>query len=373
MWHHSIARRIQQSFKGSRQLVRSESNIHDPLKNTLKPFKRVDRSKCKLVQSFLPCTINNLNRCFNLTWTCKDDQNKSDHNERNTQKVDGHTLFEAFGWSGALVFGWVISKQLWLERKCKKSLEENTSLSPQGFVELVARIVKTQPPASFVLPQVQVELQKDKPEPTDTQDEFVKAANKLKIIHEKAMGEALNRRGIACISKSVESEAIKFFKRASELKYSPASFNLGQCCELGIGTKQDFKEAAEWYRLAADQGHATAMYNLGVFYAHGWGGLRADTEVAKALFTKAAKFGQPDAIAALGKESRSRRLIEENKLTSSVNLPESKSIESQRKPEINIFVENCRNGRPIVSEEVYHKNYQNESNWKIPFSGTIAF
>lgn len=369
MWHHTLARRIQQSFKGSRQLARNESNIHDHNKTTLKPFYCVDRSKCKLVQNLLPCTVNNLNRCFNLTWTFKDDENKSDYNEQNSQNVGGHTFFEAFGWSGALVFGWVISKQLWLEKKCKRSPQENTSITPQGFVELLARIVKTQPPSSFVLPQVQDVLQK-KPESTDTQDEFENAAKKLKMIHEKAMGEALNRRGISCISKSTEAEAIKYFKRASELKYPPASFNLGQCCELGIGTKQDFKEAAEWYRLAADQGHATAMYNLGVFYVHGWGGLRADIEVAKALFTKAAKFGQPDAIAALGKESRSRRLLEE-KLMSNVSRPESKTIECQRNPEINMLVENCRDG--VVSEEVYHKNYTNEINWKIPFGGTIAF
>lgn len=51
--------------------------------------------------------------------------------------------------------------------------------------------------------------------------------------------------------------------------------------------------------MASDQGHATAMYNLGVFYAHGWGGLEASAAEAHKLFVKAAKLGQADAQAAL--------------------------------------------------------------------------
>jgi len=39
----------------------------------------------------------------------------------------------------------------------------------------------------------------------------------------------------------------------------------------GQGVVQDFKEAAKWYRLAAEQGSALAQYNLGVIYAKGRG------------------------------------------------------------------------------------------------------
>jgi len=41
--------------------------------------------------------------------------------------------------------------------------------------------------------------------------------------------------------------------------------------ENGQGVPQDDKEAVKWYRLAAEQGHATAQYNLGVRYAKGQG------------------------------------------------------------------------------------------------------
>lgn len=59
-------------------------------------------------------------------------------------------------------------------------------------------------------------------------------------------------------------------------------------------------QAAEWYKKAAELGHAGAMYNLAVFYAHGWGGLEADPIRARQLLVMAAKKGQPDAMAALG-------------------------------------------------------------------------
>ena len=39
----------------------------------------------------------------------------------------------------------------------------------------------------------------------------------------------------------------------------------------GRGVPEDDAEAARWYRLAADQGHAIAQHILGIMYAHGEG------------------------------------------------------------------------------------------------------
>ena len=39
----------------------------------------------------------------------------------------------------------------------------------------------------------------------------------------------------------------------------------------GEGVPQDDAEAVRWYRLAADQGHATAQNNLGIRYSNGRG------------------------------------------------------------------------------------------------------
>ena len=40
---------------------------------------------------------------------------------------------------------------------------------------------------------------------------------------------------------------------------------------VGEGVKQDYVEAVYWYRLAADQGFATAQDTLGVMYTKGLG------------------------------------------------------------------------------------------------------
>ena len=39
----------------------------------------------------------------------------------------------------------------------------------------------------------------------------------------------------------------------------------------GQGVLQDYKTAAKWYILSAEQGNAEAQYNLGVMYALGQG------------------------------------------------------------------------------------------------------
>ncbi|RZF46427.1 hypothetical protein LSTR_LSTR012502 [Laodelphax striatellus] len=140
-----------------------------------------------------------------------------------------------------------------------------------------------------------------------TPDEaFDQAAEEVRMIHERLMGASENRQGVACMSLSQNREAIEHFRVASQLQYAPAAFNLGQCYELGIGTEQDFTQAAHWYQKASDLGHPIAMYNLGVFYAHGWGGLVANSTHARNLFTRAAKLGQAEAQAALDLKASSR-------------------------------------------------------------------
>jgi TPR repeat protein len=47
----------------------------------------------------------------------------------------------------------------------------------------------------------------------------------------------------------------------------------------GNGVIQDYAKAANWYRLAAEQGDADAQYNLSVMYANGDGVIQ-DTFIA---------------------------------------------------------------------------------------------
>jgi hypothetical protein len=61
------------------------------------------------------------------------------------------------------------------------------------------------------------------------------------------------------------------------------------------GLAKDEWEAVRLYRLAADQGNANALFNLGVMYKNGRGGLAKDKREAARLYKLAADQGDADA------------------------------------------------------------------------------
>jgi len=67
----------------------------------------------------------------------------------------------------------------------------------------------------------------------------------------------------------------------------------------GNGVKQDYLEAAKWFRLAADQGLAKSQHMLGVMYDQG-DGMPQDYLTAVTWFRKAADQGYEPAEFALG-------------------------------------------------------------------------
>lgn len=69
-----------------------------------------------------------------------------------------------------------------------------------------------------------------------------------------------------------------------------AQRNIGQLYRLGLGVPKDLKVAANWYRLAADQGLSRAQANLGVMYLRGEG-VERDPVRAASWFAKAAEQG----------------------------------------------------------------------------------
>ena len=60
------------------------------------------------------------------------------------------------------------------------------------------------------------------------------------------------------------------------------------------------KRAIECYKLAVDQGHADAQFNLGVMYVNG-DGIEQSYSKARELWTKAAAQGDKEAIKGLKK------------------------------------------------------------------------
>lgn len=69
-----------------------------------------------------------------------------------------------------------------------------------------------------------------------------------------------------------------------------AQTNLGVMYESGIGFRQDYAKAFEWFDKAANQGLVQAEFNLGVMYANGTG-VRQDDTKAIVLFQNACDKG----------------------------------------------------------------------------------
>ncbi len=70
---------------------------------------------------------------------------------------------------------------------------------------------------------------------------------------------------------------------------------LGAMYEDGQGVQQDDKEAARWYRLAADQGSALAQVNIGAMYLKGQGVAQDYNEALRWLRLAAVQKGNPAA------------------------------------------------------------------------------
>jgi len=78
-----------------------------------------------------------------------------------------------------------------------------------------------------------------------------------------------------------------------------AQYQLGYCCEQGLGTPVDLEAATRWYARAARQGHGRAQYHLGLAYAYGGAGLPWDLAAACQWLSLAARNHIREAAAAL--------------------------------------------------------------------------
>ena len=88
-------------------------------------------------------------------------------------------------------------------------------------------------------------------------------------------------------------------KAAAEQGDATAQFNLGYMYDNGRGVPQNYTEAERWYRMAAEQGNATAQANLGHMYGTGEGVPKNDIE-AERWYRMAAEQGNAWAQANLG-------------------------------------------------------------------------
>ena len=67
------------------------------------------------------------------------------------------------------------------------------------------------------------------------------------------------------------TQAARLFRPLAEQGIASAQFNLGMMYARGQGVPQDYQAALKWYRRAAEQGNASAQNNLGLMYERGRG------------------------------------------------------------------------------------------------------
>jgi uncharacterized protein len=89
-----------------------------------------------------------------------------------------------------------------------------------------------------------------------------------------------------------------FLRATDRLELDPADTAamtlLGELHAQGLGIPQDFRKAAEWYRLAARRGDANAAFALGTLAMEGMG-VERDPDLARRHFEEAAERGHAPA------------------------------------------------------------------------------
>ncbi len=109
---------------------------------------------------------------------------------------------------------------------------------------------------------------------------------------------------------------LKNLLKAAQDGNASAQFNLGVMYFEGKEVQQSYLEAAKWYSAAADQGDKQAQFNLGLMYYHGTG-LPKNYLFAYELFGLAAAQGDERAnqgMAAILAEAPSDQVVEIRKL-----------------------------------------------------------
>ena len=106
-------------------------------------------------------------------------------------------------------------------------------------------------------------------------------------------------KGVAAYKAGDYATALAEWKPLAEQGDASAQYNLGLMYANGTGVIEDDKEAAKWFRLAAEQGHAAAQYGLGFIYNKDRGVIEDNKEAVK-WFRLAAAQGNVSAQTSLG-------------------------------------------------------------------------
>ena len=95
---------------------------------------------------------------------------------------------------------------------------------------------------------------------------------------------------ILAVRWAIASELVDSLKAVAEQGDATAQFNLGYMYSTGEGVPKNYTEAVRWYRMVAEQGDATAQFNLGYMYRAGLGVPKNNAEAAR-WYRMAARAG----------------------------------------------------------------------------------
>ena len=110
------------------------------------------------------------------------------------------------------------------------------------------------------------------------------ALHGLGVCHEHGLGVAVD-----------EKAAVMWYRVAADQGHPRAQFNLANCYRYGEGVDNNDKEYFMWSKLAADQGQADAQNNVGCCYEYGTGAAVNEVEAFQ-WFRRAAKQGFADSL-----------------------------------------------------------------------------
>lgn len=111
--------------------------------------------------------------------------------------------------------------------------------------------------------------------------------------------EELVSLGVEHFNNEEYEQAIECFRKAAEQGNASAQNKLGLCYHDGKGVAKNYSKAIEWYLKAANQGNNLAQCNIGVSYFYGHG-VEQDYKKAVKWYKKAATQGQAQAQCNLG-------------------------------------------------------------------------
>jgi uncharacterized protein len=94
---------------------------------------------------------------------------------------------------------------------------------------------------------------------------------------------------------------LAWFKRAAQADHLMSINMVGRCYENGWGTQPDQVVAAYWFRLAAERGLDWGMYNHAHMLRDGRGGVIKDRAAALEWYRRAADMGHAKSIGVVGR------------------------------------------------------------------------